>query len=236
MAKILHNSQSKLRKGLFTLTEREKIKNKGLDSKTKRQLTNPVNGSIVNDLEYTALDIHLIFESDVLEDFRQELRFQTSLSKLYGAIEETYRSYGMSRNKIAATENNRVRMFYLKKIPLKEILSRDTKPRSKSDLMKIFTRGLKPNERKVIIEYIEKYGYHFPLQQGKLYKWSDITKLLKNNNYLKQVPVEDKVNEIFKKRQEMAWSIIKEKINLNELINNTGFSIQLIPYITSVQD
>ena len=61
---------------------------------------------------------------------------------------------------------------------LKPVFASGSELKTESKRRKIVTKGLKPHEKNLVLEYIKKVGYNLPLEEVKFYTWKQVKQLL----------------------------------------------------------
>ena len=228
MAKIIRSSK---KIGYFTETQRKHVKNDKISKDERYKLLKIPDGRLFKQLVGQIDDLGLMIENKEFNSWLINNNVKKELRRLEGLLDEVLRFHAIPLRRLAAVNKNGKRMYRLKSIDNTTSSEIDIKKESyRRDQMIV---GLKPYEKNLVLQYIEKIGYDLPLEEILFYTWNEVKKNLVEVMNRKDTPITDDDTEILDKRMIQAWDIINKIITekqKNELIIKTGFGIGLVPY------
>ena len=204
----------------------------------KYDLTNPKTGSLTTDLRALVGDLPLILKNKELRSWAEDYRTISDLQLLVAVAENYLAFYKLPFYRLASTTVEGIRKYYLKTEDYARFSTEDLK--SAGFMFGLFTKGLKQNEKRFILEYVQKIGYVLPLQKGKKYTWIQVKKLLKQQMNEPNISKTEEAQHKEKRLEYIrtAWNMIHEKLSneeIGEIIMKTGFGIQLLWYHSPLQ-
>ncbi|MDH3765871.1 MAG: hypothetical protein OER82_08680 [Nitrosopumilus sp.] len=254
MSKKLHNQERSSRKGILTENEKKTILDNSISSRNIRELiSTKTKRSLTQRLNAISKDLELIFNNERFYLWYTDIYTHDALNKIQGKIYQHFEFQEFPEYKISATYTDGKRRFVLKPINI----NKDTKGNMKKERIQKITRGLKENEKKIILKYVKINGFNFPLEMEKEYSWKEVNKILKNKIKEKQKKnkenpkigkenpkigkenpkigkeIVDELNDRLNKANKMINSKISKKEH-QKIIKETGFGIKLIQYTQSL--
>ena len=170
-----HKSKRSSRNGILTENERKSIVNRTISSKDISELSSmKTKRSLTRRLNAISKDLEIIFNNEKFYLWYTDILTHDALNKIQGKIHQHLEFIEFPEYRIAATHIEGKRRFVLKPINI----NKDTKGNMKKERVKKITRGLKENEKKVILEYVKRKGFSFPLERNQNYGWIEIKKKL----------------------------------------------------------
>ena len=231
MAKSLRSHKRTSRIGWFTESQRNRIEKNQLSKDDRSDLLIKRGGFLNKQLIAEINDLCLIIKNDKLGDWLNSYKVRLEFERLEGKLDQILGFYSVLPNRLAVTSKGGVRQFFLKRIEHEK--ATDSEIKTESYRRKQMTNGLKSHEKNLVFKYVEKIGYNFPLQEGHFYSWKEVKQLLTKKMDEKPKLITTKEKEALRKKMELAWKMLFEKIDeksKNEIISKTGFWIRLQPY------
>lgn len=160
--------------GLFTDSQRKQIKRNKIDRDNKSKLLpkNQRDSPIFKHLKELPTDLLLMKDNPKFHRFIDDYLVRNELTKLEGALDQLLRFHTLPMRMLAVTRT-KSKPYYLKPVP-----ASGSELKTESKRRKIVTKGLKPHEKNLVLEYIKKVGYNLPLEEGKFYTWKQVKQLL----------------------------------------------------------
>lgn len=205
----IHKSRT-LRHGLLTETERNAIKNDTITRQMKWKLVGK-KGRLTIGLKELIKDFETIFRSKKLVNWSYDFLVKEEISKLERVLagESGFHPIPIERLKVSRKD----KLYSLERIVFDEI------PRSSergSYFFQKMTKGLKQNEKNLILDHFEKTGnYNLPLEGDKKYSWKEVKQKLKDD--LKPVDLSEVRKAIESedlRRKDEAWKIYNSRLTV----------------------
>ena len=160
--------------GLFTDSQRKQIKRNKInrDNKSKLLPMNQRDSPIFKHLKELSTDLLLMKDNPIFHRFIDDYFVRNELYKLQGALDQLLGFHILPIRKLGVTRT-KSRPYHLK-----PVFASGSELKTESKRRKIVTKGLKPHEKNLVLEYIKKVGYNLPLEEGKFYTWKQVKQLL----------------------------------------------------------
>jgi hypothetical protein len=160
--------------GLFTDSQRKQIKRNKInrDNKSKLLPKNQRDSPIYKHLKELSTDLLLMKDNPIFHRFIDDYLVRNELYKLQGALDQLLGFHILPIRKLGVTRT-KSRPYHLK-----PVFASGSELKTESKRRKIVTKGLKPHEKNLVLEYIKKVGYNLPLKEDKSYTWKQVKQLL----------------------------------------------------------